>query len=161
MFEVIGIQYTALCENEKNEKNQHTNTRTPRSRSECLWMMPSISPLITCKTLHCCAPSVISTQNKRQPTSNPQHPGFNNCRLRGSECLWMMPSISPLITCKTLHCCAPSVISTQNKRQPTSNPQHPGFNNCGLRGLRSIPFRGKKHLSLRTITHTGSRARNL
>ena len=63
MYEVIGLQYTALCENEKNEKNQQ-NTRTPPSKSECLWMMPSISPLITCKTLHCCAPSVTSTQNK-------------------------------------------------------------------------------------------------
>ena len=59
-----------------------TNTRTPRSRGECLWMTPSISPLITCKTLHCCAPSVTSTQNKRQPTSNPQNPGFNNRGLR-------------------------------------------------------------------------------
>ena len=25
MYEVIGVQYTALCENEKNEKNQHPN----------------------------------------------------------------------------------------------------------------------------------------
>ena len=25
VYEVIGVQYTALCENEKNEKNQHPN----------------------------------------------------------------------------------------------------------------------------------------
>ena len=34
----------------------------------------------------------------------------------------MMPSISPLIACKTLHCCAPSITSTQKKRQPTNQP---------------------------------------
>ena len=25
VYEVIGVQYAALCENEKNEKNQHPN----------------------------------------------------------------------------------------------------------------------------------------
>ena len=25
VYEVIGVQYTALCENEKDEKNQHPN----------------------------------------------------------------------------------------------------------------------------------------
>ena len=25
VYEVIGVQYSALCENEKNEKNQHPN----------------------------------------------------------------------------------------------------------------------------------------
>ena len=77
---------TALFVKTKRAKRakraKRTNTRTPRSRSECLWRMPSISPLIICQTLHCCAPSVTSAQNKRQPTSNPQNPGFNNRGLR-------------------------------------------------------------------------------
>ena len=33
-----------------------------------------------------------------------------------------MPSISPLTACKTLHCSAPSITSTQKKKQPTNQP---------------------------------------
>ena len=40
------LQYTALYF-VKTKRTKRTNTRTPRRRrSECLWMMPSISPLI-------------------------------------------------------------------------------------------------------------------
>ena len=105
VYEVIGVQkYIALCKKEKNEKNQHPNP----AQHEChqfLWMMPSISPLITCKTLHCCAPSVTSTQNKRQPTSNPQNPGFNNRGLRR------------LRPCKTLS------RSLKIRRPPKTDPE--------------------------------------
>ena len=69
-----------LVTRKERYSSQHPNP----AQQERLWMMPSISTLITCKTLHCCAPSITSTQKKtinqptNQPTSNPQNPGANN-----------------------------------------------------------------------------------
>ena len=65
----------------------------------------------------CVPENLVSRDGFSRPV--PRQPAHLHTQAESNECLWMMPSISPLITCKTLHCCAPSVTSTQNKRQST------------------------------------------
>ena len=75
--DVIGV-YSALCEYLNHftslyftslDTEAHV-TREEPTQQECLFM-PSISPLITCETLHCCAPSNISTQRADERTNQP------------------------------------------------------------------------------------------
>ena len=67
VYEVTGVH---LCENEKNEKNQHPN---PAQQE---WVLVDDAINITAYHLQNTplAPSIISTQNNGQPTRNPQNP---------------------------------------------------------------------------------------
>ena len=48
----------------KTKRTKRTNTRIPRSVSECPWVMRSVSTFITCKTLHYTAVHHQSYQHK-------------------------------------------------------------------------------------------------
>ena len=72
---------TSITYHENNQKNQHPNP----AQQECLWMMPSISPLYRLQNVALlCTITDINSKEKTtyQPTINPQNHGFNDRVLR-------------------------------------------------------------------------------